>query len=397
MKDELEEKTMNLFLTTLDFSIFDTFSDEAKDKIYTFVINKHNNPITTIIFNHMKLPKEFPNVMLGPCSYYVLTIKDKIFYLFGDNHLEQCGKEEEEEICREFLFHKLIPPYLGRLDKIIDVFIEGMTHYRESIFEGTPSDRIRYENRLKRPFSYMIRFLFELLKCQYPHITEGKCEYKNLRIHRPDPRRLSSNCMDYEEEADPIGCLLSMIGNVNAGYGEKKELEESKRIIPQKIRNLKNLVRNKKDIPYPLFHMYIKKQIDAIHDVEVKNLLLNKLNEMNIKVLRILLQTSDNEIPKILTSTLEELDLYFLARCFRTFSGNKFGFPPVPCKYIVAWFGNTHIVNIVSILLGMNATLVCKKERNVGCKVERCLDYSQLSNPWFGDQLVNRGYFFNLF
>jgi hypothetical protein len=396
--EKLEDYKKAFFLFAFNFFLFERiFPDTIKNEFYRIALDHENNNsgncITNIIVNHMLMsvsptPK-LPDVMLGPCSYYVVTIKGRIFYLFGDIHIG--GKQEKDEQCRNNLFHKLVLPYLGSLDKIIDLFTEGSPHYHESMFKGSREREIKRmsetQNDPNTTTSYMGRLYYDIEKCSYPI---GQCKYKNLRVHRPDPRDL---CLD--DEKDPIGCACYHI------LTAVEEKDDEKMISV--LRRVKRLSRHVNNLPVPAFQIYIQKQLDAIEDVDIKRELEHRLSTLVRDTkqflfppfdLELIMDTSGMELGSYLESIIDismpQLDLYFLARCFRNFSGVKSGFPPVPCRYIVAWFGALHIDNIVKILKSMGATVVCKQDLiRTRSFFERCLNYSQLAHPWFGDNLVS--------
>jgi hypothetical protein len=74
------------------------------------------------------------------------------------------------------------------------------------------------------------------------------------------------------------------------------------------------------------------------------------------------------------------LDIYFLARCFRTFKGIRGGVLPDSPRNIIANFGNHHIKHITEILLEMNGKLI----KSVNDNGNFCVNIG-LKGPIFND------------
>ena len=77
------------------------------------------------------------------------------------------------------------------------------------------------------------------------------------------------------------------------------------------------------------------------------------------------------------------LELYFLGRCFREFETRKMDVPRDPCRYIVGYFGQYHVKEIIGYMakppfnaLFIDASL---EEEGVG---RQCIDM-MIDRPMF--------------
>ena len=95
----------------------------------SFEKENKETPASRIVLNYKNknLIPRLPIYMAGPVYYAILKYEDKQFYLFSDIH-------HSTDFNCEPKFSDIIPEYLGKLDKIVDVFYEGSSHYKKRYF-----------------------------------------------------------------------------------------------------------------------------------------------------------------------------------------------------------------------------------------------------------------------
>jgi hypothetical protein len=420
------------FKNTLDFKYYDILPDRVKELFYEVSIEilrriGEPTPMMTIIGNHGRYRKEdFPPIrrVIGPVSYHKIVWNNpndptdfKIFHLFGDIHIHRpnCPRDSMPES-----FNPLLLKHIMRSDKIIDVFIER-PHKKQKKFS------------LKSEFiDRSLRTTFEetnpLESIGGFHHMTGET-VKNARLHEANVRSLGG--LDEPEgflsEMDRVSVKLAELKRKNIDI---KTFWRNAQPFFEDVRQLVNKSQSEliKEIDNDPIFKIIRKQLEHIKDLNIKQFLFGIYEKQKRYIMEIFMyiQNSykfnlfpesddikriakritkrgikvyederDEEIEKskfldtlgTLTSKsfLYIMDMYFFGRCFRDFEVVKDGMPKNSPKYIIAFFGDTHIQSIVEVLTRppFNATI----ERNVD-RVEKgetgyqCLDLG-ITTPLF--------------
>jgi hypothetical protein len=305
-------------------------------------------------------------------------------------------KTLEEERGHVKYFHKEVPTYLGKLDKIVDIFYEGEE-------EHLKRNQLKYPSyRLKKGGEFLSSFGRELMGCEPTFRTKELCKFDNIRFHLVDIRRLEKN-----ERKDELGSIISYISelfakNFSSMGSARKEMKELQMSI--------NIMFERQSFN-AAFKAYIEKQLANIKDSgaslphEVRSadshvfeILSNEYNATTNKLMEDMARIRDTDFSKksfddvreflgeIAGTTIMDLqDIYFLARCFRKFRDvERHGFRGYPCTNIVGWFGVEHVKKIIIKLEKIGATLVVESgDKNPKGRMFECPDYRLIQNPWF--------------
>jgi hypothetical protein len=447
--DDTYNNVLNDFSDTLTFEKFDSLPpeyDKFKEQTHTALASiirwkrsSEKRPIevpTQIMYNHLHYPSHspyniLPNKLVGPISITILRDNEnqKTFYLFGDIHT----KYREPSID---YFHNLVPEHLGQLDKLVDVFYEYGFHKHKKF--GLSEKKWSQESINRTPkFDYLEEFAFHLKTCEPEYLEDGLCRYGNIRVHVADAR-----------QTDPFDPIVDIVGNFFQLRNPKCLGESSggfmgcmmkwfvslrgvpvpddytcKKIIGNTIELFKTYKNINIDDSGVLFRNVILKQISMIPDKELAEKLesytdtvIDKLYKYIDQIYRFgyipkrvdrikdpratFFKIFYNHFAKGLTDTATEIqDIYFIARCYREFNVRKDRlFPAVPCKNIVAYFGDFHIDNIVRLLTSRlkHLDILYRFQRKIiavapnGSEYFENPDYSPLQIPWFGKNLLKR-------
>jgi hypothetical protein len=414
------------FCKTYDFEIFDTFPEYVKNLFYEYAKRRKQNSITQIVQNH-ELISTLPNIprfMLGPVSIDILKDNEtgKVFYLFGDVHIEKRkGCMNPNDRAYEYFsgnkylyqppmfFSEVIPDYLGSLDKIVDVYVEGKFHIHKKTHPKAIKKELHdYDNNLiyYDYVRYMYRFEQNFMLCTHPFTEDPRyeCKYKNIRVHRADIRKVDVIEEPNIEDISYIGWFLKFIFDewYQKIFYENLNINNCESTMIKFKRDFDQMKNTNKDKQNIRFRKYILKQIEKIKDktfaqkiqedldgtIEKLGLLSLEFENYLSKVSseRIHFYALENVAKKVIDVGAQLMDLYFIARCYREFEGTRHGFPNVPCQNIVAYFGDAHVIDIVDLLKKYRNIEVIYEFRNIN--VDECPDYGVLKSPWFGKDLV---------
>jgi hypothetical protein len=437
--DDTYNRILNEYSDTLNFDAFDALPSEynkLKEQTYNSLatIIRGNQPTdvqSVLMYNHLHFPQKepyivLPDYMTGPVSITILrdNENDRTFYLFGDIHTK--NREPSSNY-----FHRLVPNHLGQLDKVVDVFFESGFHIHKKY--GFPIKMTTQEelNRLYgKANNYLEEFALYLRNCEPEYIDEGRCQYGNVRVHVSDARDAEpffnplfiGNTMEFrnpkctsESAGGFMGCIMKLFINLNQIYD--LDAQTCRRILAYTRQLFNQYKKVEIDDRGLLFRELILKQIAMIPEQD----LANKLEEYTNKIVDDLYKDIDqiyrlDRIPtyihqiknpqeafdrifnrrratNLMDTAAKILDVYFIARCYRKFNVRKDRvFPAVPCKNIVAYFGDFHIDNIVNLLtnkLKQLKIIYRFDPKSIG-ETYYNPDYSPLQIPWFGKNILKK-------
>jgi hypothetical protein len=333
--------------------------------------------------------------LLGPTSIVKMTKlgSSKIIYLFGDFHekFSKCpiGIPEINKLTFDDL---LISELKSNPDSIVDLFIEAT--YINKLY---PKSKYNYTS------SYMIDIIDKFKNCL--ELDKDTCAFKNVRMHYVDVRSFGS--MDVRV----LQLLYIIVTSLLKGESEiayiswenlTKELMENKT-------NPTEIIKNMKDMSNIYSSTKITKQIENIinhyNDVgeDLQNI-LNYNNEFYIANKFKLLDLIDklnlgnlqkeidnnylNDMWKILNQlTVRLMDVYLLARMFRTFNTkdtinvpSKYSSPP---ENIIIYAGQYHIDFYIYFLKNHGFQLDVESYSKVKETNYQCVSLEKIPLPLF--------------
>ena len=386
----------NEFCKTYDMKYIDKLSENGKLLLQKQLRNKNVKfeglkRILNLYFNppHNIITKCDIISPLISLSYHTSSIYNKYIYIFGEQH-------GSVGTCSIKNVYDFIINQISNIPKMIDVFLETPYIHKTG----------KYSTPL--PVDILTKFRYEFKKCLD---IKKNCQYPNIRFHNADIRSSMSveNPFLLQLENYIVDIYYDIINKDNISYKSNKnnliDLLTNKKYKQERDKYQKAFKSSDLLIKY-LLETYnkfkLEKQQEKISSQQVKDLLLlyftNSIEKKseNLKFLQLhsILQEIKKfpiNIPKKIPNYLEKLsssmiqliapvmDMYLVARMFRTFKNVKYQNSKEP-QYIIIYVGNFHANIYRDILFDLEFKT---KFKSISKPNEFCVDTSKLKLPLF--------------